>query len=137
MSGSAGPGGATATQMTTSVDVTPLPDAAARPPDVPAMQTGPQPLGSVSLSLGSEPAISAFAGVGFALNPITVINGTYKGSPDNTPGDYQAQVNWGDGPQWDTNTQLAALTRTRGNRERHSRDRDWHGCRDECTKDDQ
>ena len=79
-----------------------MPDAASTPPDVPASNTGDQPPGNVSLTLSGANAISEFAGVGFALNPVGSVTGTYNEADDNTPGDYQAQINWGDSPSWDT-----------------------------------
>ena len=41
--------------------------------------------------------IDSFAGVGFALNPVATLVGSNNGQPDNSVGDYQVQVNWGDG----------------------------------------
>src|SRR5436305_984884 len=63
----------------------------------------------LSLNLGSEPAIGAFAGVGFARNPVATINGVFNGVPDNNPGDYQAQINWGDSSGSDGSAQLVAV----------------------------
>jgi len=104
-----GPDGQTVSGTTTSVTVDNLPDAASRPPDVPASNSGPEPLAAETLGVESEPNVRAFTGVGFALNPVAMIYGTYKGPADNTPGDYKAQINWGDSPKWDTQTALTAL----------------------------
>jgi photosystem II stability/assembly factor-like uncharacterized protein len=103
-----GPGGQTASAQTTSVDVTLLPDPASRPPDTPASFPGAEPLGSVTLDVGSEPGLNAFAGVGFALNPVALISGSYEGAVDNTTSDYRVQINWGDSTHWDTNVGLSA-----------------------------
>ena len=62
-----GPDGETVSDTTTQVDVVPLPDAASRPPQVPASEPAAQPLASETLGLSTEPVINAFAGVGFAL----------------------------------------------------------------------
>ena len=40
---------------------------------------------------------------------MTEIDCTYDNAPDNTPGDFHAQINWGDGPQWDSNVGLTSL----------------------------
>ncbi len=103
-----GPGGQTASRATASVTVTPLPDPASRPPSPPTSQSGPKPLGAVGLTLFDAGQFGAFAGVGFALNPIAEIQGSYDGPTDNTVGDYKAQVNWGDAPSWSTATTLVA-----------------------------
>ncbi len=107
-----GPDGQTISSTTTRVIVSLLPDPASRPPDVPESQSGPQPLGTVTLSLAGANAIDAFAGVGFALNPVGAITGSYNGNLDNTAGDYQVQINWGDSPSWDTNVGLATSGNT-------------------------
>ena len=86
-----------------------LPDPASRPPDAPASQGGAQPLGNVSLTLSGANAINAFAGESFALSPVASVTGSYNGQTDATPGDYKAQINWGDSPTWDTNTTLATI----------------------------
>lgn len=104
-----GPGGTSAQGQTTQALVSQLPDPASRPPTIPANDSGAQPLGTVSLSLGGANPIEAFAGVGFALNPVAQVTGSYNGFIDNTPGDYHAQVNWGDSPNWDSKTGLVAV----------------------------
>ena len=101
-----GPGGATGTAVTTSVTVSPMPDAASIPPDVPASDKGAQPLGDVQMGLYDTPAIGAFTGVGFALNPVAEVAGYYNGQFDNTLSDYHAQINWGDSRSWGTNVGL-------------------------------
>src|SRR5438270_716952 len=73
---------------------------------MPAPQGGVQPLGPVDLSLFDAPVIDAFAGVGFEKNPVATVLGSYNHQPDASTGDYHAQVNWGDSPQWDANTFL-------------------------------
>ena len=45
--------------------------------------------------------------MGFALNPVAEVYGSYNGQNDSTLSDYHAQINWGDGPSWDASTQLA------------------------------
>ncbi len=107
-----GPGGQTASATTSQVTVTPLPDAASIPPDVPTDEAGAEPLGDVSLGVygngGSAISyLSAFTGVGFSLNPVAEVQGFYNGLDDKTLSDYHAQINWGDSPTWDSN---AALT---------------------------
>jgi len=52
---------------------------------------------SGSVVLSSYTPILAFAGVGFALNPIAIVDGVLNGWPDINPTDYKVQVNWGDG----------------------------------------
>ena len=92
--------------------VSPLPDAASIPPDVPMSYPGSQALGDVGLALynnyGSYPlsSLDAFTGVGFALNPIAEVYGSYNNQQDKTLSDYHAQINWGDSPTWDTNAEL-------------------------------
>ncbi len=104
-----GPHGEQASDATTGVSVVQLPDSASRPPQLPSSYSGGQPLGVVTLGLSPEPVINAFAGVGFALNPVTQINCTYNNAQDNTPSDFHAQINWGDSPQWDSNVGLTSL----------------------------
>ncbi len=104
-----GPEGGQASDVTTDVDVVPLPDSASRPPNLPTSYAGAQPLGVETLGLSTEPVINAFAGVGFALDPVTEIDCTYDNAQDNTPGDFHAQINWGDGPQWDSKVGLTSL----------------------------
>ncbi len=99
--------GTSASAMTTQVTVTPMPDAASIPPDVPTSYNGAQALGVVSMSVSGGGQISAFAGVGFALNPVADVFATYDGQTDTTLTDYHAQINWGDSPSWDTNVGLA------------------------------
>jgi predicted chitinase len=93
--------------QTTSVVVTNLPDAASRPPSAPTTYTGAKAVGVVGLAVSPETQIQSFAGVGFALNPVASVAGTYNFLEDNTPGDYHAQINWGDGPSWGTKVGLA------------------------------
>ena len=61
--------------------------------------------------MGAAP-IDSFTGVGFTLNPIATVFGSYNGPPDKTLGDYHAQINWGDSPPWDN---------TRAGLDRHRR----------------
>ena len=104
-----GPDGQTASDTSSSVVVNQMPDAASRPPDVPTSEPAPQPVGSVGLVISGTSQIQSFAGVGFALNPVATVAGLYNNETDNTPGDYHAQINWGDSPTWDTNTKLASV----------------------------
>ena len=101
-----GPDGQTSSADTTSVDVSLMPDPASRPPQTPAVERGPKPLGVVSLTLGGVPVINAVAGSAFTASPIGTIVGTYDGATDNTSSDYKVQINWGDGPSWDTSGSL-------------------------------
>ncbi len=108
-----GPDGQTASATTSRVVVTPMPDAASIPPDVPKSYSGSQPLGDVELALfdnigeANDPSqLYAFTGVGFALNPVAEVYGSYNLQTDKTLSDYHAQINWGDSPSWDTNTEL-------------------------------
>src|SRR5262249_32978773 len=103
-----GPGGSSQTVQTTTVDVNQLPDAASRPPQAPATYSGAQPLGNVTLNVGTVSTLSAFAGVGFALNPVSLVSASYNNSIDNTTSDFHAQINWGDSPQWDSDTGLVS-----------------------------
>jgi len=115
-----GPDGESASGSFTQAIVTPMPDAASIPPDLPNSYGGAQPLGDVDMSLatavgsnpGNEFPIVAFAGVGFALNPVAQIQGYYNGQFDDTLSDYHAQINWGDGPSWDTNVGLTLASST-------------------------
>ena len=66
-----------------------LPDATTTPVDV----TQPQ----VEISLGGVPVIDAYAGVGFALNPVASFDATVDGQTDERAGDFSASINWGDG----------------------------------------
>jgi uncharacterized protein with GYD domain len=107
-----GPDGQTASATTCQVTVTPMPDAASIPPDVPTSYSGVQPVGALSLVLygaGAESLsyLSAFTGVAFSESPVAEVNGYYNDSQDKTLSDYHAQINWGDSPAWDTNTELA------------------------------
>ena len=64
---------------------------------------------NVQITLSSANAISSFAGVGFALNPVASITGTVNGVVDNKPGDYQVQIDWGDGGGRDSNVTLVSV----------------------------
>jgi hypothetical protein len=103
-----GPDGQTAAQRTIPVIVSLLPDPASRPPDEPMTYPGAQPLGAETLYFEAFNGFFAHAGVGFSLNPVASIIGTYNGSNDNTASDYRAQVNWGDSAHWDPNVCLVA-----------------------------
>jgi PKD repeat protein len=61
------------------------------------------------MSFNGINGFTTFAGVGFSLNPIASITGTYNGFNDNTPGDYKMQVNWGDSTHWNTSVSLVAI----------------------------
>ena len=104
-----GPDGQTASNQTTVVDVSPMPEAASQPIALPATYGGAQAPGDVGLNLSPESTLAAYAGVGFALNPVASIEASYNNGSDVRVGDFHAQVNWGDGPTWDANTGLAAL----------------------------
>ena len=54
-------------------------------------------VGGGQISIYDSPAIGAFAGVGFALNPVAEVNGYYNGQQDDTPSDYTVGIQWGDG----------------------------------------
>ena len=64
----------------------------------------------LTIGLSTEPVINAFAGVGFALNPVTEIDGVFNGVQDNNPGDYHVQINWGDGTASDGTAELLAVS---------------------------
>ena len=104
-----GPDGQTKSSDTVTVIVNNLPDGASLPGTTPTNRIGPEPLGTVGMTLNGEPTISAYTGVGFSLNPVTYIAGTYNGAADIKTGDYKVQVNWGDSPSWDSNTALVAV----------------------------
>ncbi|MFI5460132.1 MAG: hypothetical protein ACHRXM_32340, partial [Isosphaerales bacterium] len=92
-----GPGGQTANARTCQVTVTPMPEAASIPPDVPKSYSGAQSLGDVELGVygnGGEALsyLSAFTGVGFALNPVAEVDGFYNDLQDKTLSDYHAQI---------------------------------------------
>jgi hypothetical protein len=96
-----GPGGVTAVGQTATAPVIPLPDAASRTPSpqVPASYSGAQPLGEVTLGFRSGNQINGQTGMEIdAVVGSTV--GYYQGQVDNSLGDYHAQINWGDGPDW-------------------------------------
>ncbi len=103
-----GPDGQTISDDTATATVSPMPDAASQPISVPTAYQGAQPLAYEDLSLGDGYNISSYAGVGFSLNPVTQITSSYKGQADDTASDYKAQINWGDGTTWDSNTQLVS-----------------------------
>ncbi len=101
-----GPDEEAITGMTADATVVPMPDTASQPIAVPKAYTGAQPLAYESLSLQGEGSISSYVGVGFSLNPVAQIVGTYNGQADDTVSDYKAQINWGDGNTWDTTASL-------------------------------
>jgi putative transposon-encoded protein len=103
-----GPDGQTTSAQTDSASVIPMPAVASQPITVPTSFNGNQPLGveTVQVSGSGISQISALAGVSFKDKPIATIFGTYNGFQDAVTDDYKAQVNWGDSPQWDTNTTL-------------------------------
>ncbi|MFI5460676.1 MAG: Ig-like domain-containing protein, partial [Isosphaerales bacterium] len=88
-----------------------MPEAASIPPDVPKSYSGAQSLGDVELGVygnGGEALsyLSAFTGVGFPQSPVAEVDGFYNDFQDKTLSDYHAQINSGDSPSWDTNTEL-------------------------------
>jgi hypothetical protein len=42
----------------------------------------------LTISLAAGYSISSYAGVGFSLNPVTQITGSFDGQPDDRPSDY-------------------------------------------------
>ena len=90
-----------------------MPDAASIPPDVPTAYKGAKALGDVGLTIyngdggGGLSSFDAYAGATSAVSPVAEVYGSYNVQQDKTPSDYHAQINWGDGPSWDTNTTLA------------------------------
>jgi hypothetical protein len=103
-----GPDGQTVSDNTATATAVPMPAAASQPITVPTAYTGAEPLAYEALSVQRGYSIGSYAGVGFALNPVTQISGTYNGQPDDTISDYHAQINWGDSNTWDTNTMLVS-----------------------------
>ena len=102
-----GPGGSSDQGQATSGVVTQMPDAASRPPAVPATEHAAQPLGTVSLSVVGAAPIDSLAGVGFGSTR-SARSSAATTAPDNTVGDYHAQVNWGDSPQWSNDVGLVS-----------------------------
>ncbi len=101
-----GPDGQTVSDDTATATVVPMPDTASQPITVPMAYSGAEALAYESLSLQGEGSISSYVGVGFSLNPVAQIVGTYSGQADDTVSDYKAQINWGDGNTWDTTASL-------------------------------
>jgi hypothetical protein len=56
----------------------------------------------LSVNLVPDYSVSSYAGVGFKLNPVTEIEGSYNGQGDDSPSDYSVQIKWGDGTSADT-----------------------------------
>ncbi len=51
-----------------------------------------------NIGVANDPSyLDAFTGVGFALNPVAEISGSYNGQTDDNPADYSVQIDWGDG----------------------------------------
>jgi hypothetical protein len=116
-----GPDGQSASATLTIASVSSMPDAASIPPEVPQTFTGARPLGVVNMSVlnaesefNFETQVYSYTGVGFTLNPVATIDATYNGQQNGNPSDYRAQINWGDGPTWDTNVGLAPDTDSNG-----------------------
>jgi hypothetical protein len=64
----------------------------------------------LALSVVGESVAPSYVGVGFSLNPVAEIGGTYSnGQPDNNLSDYQVQIDWGDGGSPDASASLVAL----------------------------
>jgi hypothetical protein len=103
-----GPGGQSISGDTATATVVPMPDEASVPPDVPTAYKGPEPLAYESLNLLGGYGVTSYVGVGFGLNPVAQIQGTYNGQADDTVSDYHAQINWGDSPSWDKNVSLVS-----------------------------
>src|SRR5262249_59200431 len=53
-------------------------------------------LSNVQLSLGGGGPVSSFAGVGFRENQVATLSVSVNGQGDPNPGDFQAQIGWGD-----------------------------------------
>ncbi|MGO9469467.1 MAG: hypothetical protein ACLQVF_35555, partial [Isosphaeraceae bacterium] len=103
-----GPDGQTASDVTATATALPMPDASSEPITVPTTYKGAEPLAYENLNLESNYSVSSYVGVGFSINPVTEILGTYNGEGDDTVSDYHAQINWGDSNSWDTNVSLVA-----------------------------
>ncbi len=54
-------------------------------------------LSTAQLQLGAATPITSFTGVGFQENQVAVLLAQVNGQPDTNKGDFQAQINWGDG----------------------------------------
>ena len=54
----------------------------------------------MQLEIGSEPAINAHVGQAFPTAILAWVEGYYDKTLDNIDGDFKAQVNWGDSPNW-------------------------------------
>ncbi len=101
-----GPDGQTISDQTATATAAAMPDPSSQPITVPKAYTGSQPLGDDNPEFVADNDFSSYVGVGFSLNPVAAIYGTYNGQPDVNPSDYRAQINWGDSGSWDTDTSL-------------------------------
>ena len=68
------------------------------PTPTPTPTPSPTPYGSVSL--GGSYSLTSYVGVGFEENVVANLFGTLNGLPDKTPGDYQAEIDWDGGGQF-------------------------------------
>jgi hypothetical protein len=55
---------------------------------------------NVVMTLSGEYGISSYAGVGFQGNQVASLSVSVNGEADPHKGDFQAQIQWGDGGSW-------------------------------------
>jgi hypothetical protein len=100
-----GPDGTSTSNETATAFVAPMPSGIpGTQPNPVANSSAPEvvDLGLLSVQGVNSPGnISSYAGVGFQENGVALLDASVNGSPDHTPGDFTAQINWGDSASWD------------------------------------
>jgi hypothetical protein len=100
------PDGTSAAARTTTVTTVPMPSGI--PGTLPDPVTPALAPSNVVVNVDGVSGFSAQATVGFENNLVARISGLLRGQPNSAVGDYQAQINWGDGAQWDPGQILSA-----------------------------
>ena len=95
-----GPTGQTVSEQTATCYSNIMPSQLSQPSVESTASSGTQPLGDATLIQNGVSSIGSVAGVGFANVPVAVFSGKYNNEADGNPGDYSAEINWGDSPDW-------------------------------------
>ncbi|HEX4794713.1 MAG TPA: hypothetical protein VH370_13015, partial [Humisphaera sp.] len=109
-----GPKGATARGQECSVDSISMPSAASNPATKPPVQSSTRPLTYVTIFPQAWQPLESYAGVGFKLNTVGVLSGSYDGAADTNIADYKVVINWGDSPSWTSGIVAADPSRATG-----------------------
>lgn len=97
-----GPDGTSASEETASANVMKMPSGI--PGTKPPTTTNSSAPENVVLNLDGGYSVSSVAGLGFNQKQLASFTVSVDGQPDNKPGDFHAQINYGDSSSWSAGT---------------------------------